>query len=61
MSTSHLTTELCRAGEHELAKEIAESVSVPKVIPIYMSSVFSFDDVPTLDSVYEGKRSEAHV
>ena len=57
MSTSHLTTELCRAGEHELAKEIAESVSVPKVIPIYMSSVFSFDDVPTLDSVYEGKKS----
>lgn len=57
MSTSHLTTKLCRAGEHELAKEIAESVSVPKVIPIYMSSVFSFDDVPTLDSVYEGKKS----
>lgn len=54
MSTSNLTTKLCRAGEHELAKEIAASVSVPKVIPIYMSSVFSFDDVPSLDSVYDG-------
>ena len=54
MSTSDLTTRICHAGGHELAKKIQSSVSVPKVIPIFTSSVFSFDDVPTLDSVYDG-------
>ena len=57
MSTTELTTKLCRSAENELAKKIASSVSVPKVIPIYMSSVFSFDDVPTLDSVYDESRN----
>ncbi|RVU54386.1 trans-sulfuration enzyme family protein [Anaerosphaera multitolerans] len=47
-------TELIHSGENEMAKKIAQSVSVPKVVPIYMSSVFSFDDVPSLDAVYEG-------
>lgn len=31
------------------------SVSTPKSIPIAMSSVFVFDDVETLDEVYEGQ------
>lgn len=50
-----LKTILTHAGENKVAKKIAESVSVPKVVPIYMSSVFSFDDVPTLDAVYNGE------
>jgi len=52
-----LMTRLAHAGEDEMAKNIAASVSMPKVIPIYMSSVFSFDDVETLDDVYEGRKS----
>lgn len=52
-----MTTRLVHTGENELAKKIAHSVSVPKVLPIYMSSVFSFDDVPSLDGVYEGRES----
>ncbi|SHH16962.1 cystathionine gamma-synthase [Anaerosphaera aminiphila DSM 21120] len=47
-------TEILHSGESEFAKKIAQSVSVPKVVPIYMSSVFSFDDVPSLDGVYAG-------
>lgn len=35
-----------------LGNKIPESVSPPKVLPIYMSSVFAFDDVETLDAVY---------
>src|SRR5699024_8570560 len=50
-----MMTRLTHAGENELAKKVAKSVSVPKVMPIYMSSVFSFDDVPSLDAVYDGK------
>ena len=49
-----LSTKLIHAGESEFAKKVAASVSQPKVMPIYMSSVFSFDDVPTLDAVYDG-------
>ena len=49
-----LMTRLTHSGENRAAKEIAKSVSVPKVVPIYMSSVFSFDDVPSLEGVYDG-------
>ncbi len=55
MAEKGMMTRLTHAGENELAKKVAKSVSVPKVMPIYMSSVFSFDDVPSLDAVYDGK------
>ena len=54
MKEKGLMTKLTHAGENELAKKVASSVSVPKVMPIYMSSVFSFDDVESLDAVYAG-------
>ena len=38
-----------------LGEKNPSSVSDAKSIPITMSSVFSFDDVETLDAVYEGK------
>ena len=50
-------TEILHSGEVEMAKKIAKSVSVPKVLPIYMSSVFSFDDVQSLDAVYDETES----
>ena len=52
--TKGLATRMIHAGENEIAKKVAQSVSVPKVMPIYMSSVFSFDDVASLDAVYDG-------
>ena len=57
MKGKGLMTRLTHSGENEMAKKIAASVSVPKVMPIYMSSVFSFDDVETLDGVYDGSQS----
>mgnify|MGYP000853071169 FL=1 len=42
-------TNLIHKGEQN-----PDSVSKPKTLPIFMTSVFSFDDVETLDSVYEG-------
>ena len=38
-----------------LGEKNPPSVSSSKSIPISMSSVFVFDDVETLDAVYEGK------
>ena len=55
MKESHMRTKLAHTGDLELAKKIQSSVSVPKVLPIYMSSVFTFDDVPSLDAVYAGE------
>ena len=49
-----LMTLMTHGGGHELGKKIVRSVSIPKVLPIYMNSVFSFDDVPSLDGVYDG-------
>lgn len=54
MKEKGMMTRLTHAGDAKFAKKVANSVSVPKVMPIYMSSVFSFDDVPSLDAVYEG-------
>ena len=55
MKESHMRTKLAHTGDLELAKKIQSGVSVPKVLPIYMSSVFTFDDVPSLDAVYAGE------
>jgi len=52
MKEKGMMTRLTHAGENAIAKKAAASVSVPKVIPIYMSSVFSFDDVDSLDAVW---------
>lgn len=46
----HIASKLIHSGE-----KYAESVSRSKTIPIVMTSVFSFDDVESLDAVYEGE------
>lgn len=43
-------TKLIHRGEQN-----PESISKSKTLPISMTSVFAFDDVETLDEVYEGK------
>jgi len=60
MNGKNIKTRLAHAGDNELAKKISSGVSVPKVLPIYMSSVFSFDDVPSLDAVY-AKEADGYV
>jgi methionine-gamma-lyase len=50
MKKKHFATKLIHWGE-----KYAESVSRSKSIPIVMTSVFSFDDVESLDAVYEGE------
>lgn len=60
MKQKQLSTTLIHTGEVEYAKKMAKQVSQPKVLPIYMNSVFSFDDVEMLDAVYE-QRAEGYV
>ena len=51
----NLSTELIHSGDGQYYKKIAESQSVPEVLPVYLSSVFAFDDVPSVDNIYEHK------
>lgn len=60
MEKKSLMTRVTHSGEVEFAKKLAKGVSFPKVLPIYMSSVFSFDDVPSLDAVYN-EEAEGYV
>ena len=55
-----LSTELIHSGDGQYYKEIAKSQSVPEVLPVYLSSVFAFDDVPSVDDIYE-HRADGYV
>lgn len=54
MNDKGFRTNIIHSGEVDFMKKVMSGVAVPKVAPIFMSSVFSFDDVPTLDGVYDG-------
>lgn len=54
MSENKLATLLNHHGDGQYYKKVAATGSVPEVLPIYMNSVFAFDDVPSVDNIYEG-------
>ncbi len=51
----NLNTRLLHTGDGQFYKQIAQSSSVPEVLPIYHTSVFAFDDVPSVDRIYDGE------
>ena len=51
----NLNTKLLHTGDGQFYKQVAKSSSVPEVLPIYRTSVFAFDDVPSVDMIYEGE------
>lgn len=53
-----LRTQMVTVGGLDTAKKIAdgEQFAVGQVLPIYLSSVFAFSDMETLDEVYEGTK-----
>ena len=55
-----LTTVLAHAGDGKKEKKYRGYASVPEVQPVYMTSVFAFDDVKSVDDIYEGE-SEGYV
>lgn len=60
MSEKNLSTRLIHTGDGNTYKKIAQSASVPEVLPIYLTSVFAFDDVPSVDAIYE-KEAEGYI
>ena len=55
MKLSNITTQLAHAGDGQFEKDLKDFNSVPEVLPVYMTSVFAFDDVASVDDIYEGK------
>ncbi|MDR1379443.1 MAG: aminotransferase class I/II-fold pyridoxal phosphate-dependent enzyme [Synergistaceae bacterium] len=55
MNSQNLSTKLIHTGDGQVCKELAKTASVPETFPIYLTSVFSFDDVPSVDAIYEGE------
>ena len=51
---SSITTLLAHSGDGQAEKKIRTFASVPEVQPVYMSSVFAFDDTQSVDDIYEG-------
>lgn len=60
MSEKELSTRLIHTGDGQDYRRLSSYQSVPEVLPVYLTSVFSFNDVPSLDDIYEGK-SEGYV
>ncbi len=52
---NNLNTRLNHTGDGQFYKQVAQSSSVPEVLPLYRTSVFAFDDVPSVDRIYEGE------
>ncbi|MBR1820613.1 MAG: aminotransferase class I/II-fold pyridoxal phosphate-dependent enzyme [Clostridia bacterium] len=48
-----LSTRLIHTGDGQFAKKLKQYASVPESLPIYQTSVFAFDDVPSVDAIYE--------
>ncbi len=55
MSEKKVTTDLAHAGDGQFEKTLRTFKSVPEVLPVYMTSVFAFDDVDSVDAIYEGE------
>jgi methionine-gamma-lyase len=53
MDGKRLSTELIHTGDGRVCRDLARTASVPETFPIYLTSVFSFDDVPSVDAIYD--------
>ena len=51
----NLQTSLLHTGDGQFYKRANKYSSVPEVLPVYRTSVFAFDDVPSVDRIYEGE------
>lgn len=60
MSEKELSTQLIHTGDGQDYKKFNNYKSVPEVLPIYCTSVFAFDDVPSVDAIYE-KEAEGYI
>lgn len=58
--SEELATRLAHAGDGKAEWTLRKYKSVPEVQPVYMTSVFAFDDIESVDDIYEG-RAEGYI
>ncbi|MDR1376535.1 MAG: aminotransferase class I/II-fold pyridoxal phosphate-dependent enzyme [Synergistaceae bacterium] len=60
MTQKNFSTRLIHTGDGQACKALGKTASVPETFPIYLTSVFTFDDVPSLDAIY-AREAEGYV
>ncbi|MBQ8525768.1 MAG: aminotransferase class I/II-fold pyridoxal phosphate-dependent enzyme [Clostridia bacterium] len=55
-----ISTKLIHTGDGQYYKKLNTYKSVPEVLPVYNTSVFAFDDVPSVDAIYD-KEAEGYI
>lgn len=58
--SEELATRLAHSGDGKAEWTLRKYKSVPEVQPVYMTSVFAFDDIESVDDIYEG-RAEGYI
>ncbi len=53
--SEELATRLAHSGDGIAEWTLRKYKSVPEVQPVYMTSVFAFDDIESVDDIYEGR------
>jgi methionine-gamma-lyase len=55
-----LSTQLLHTGDAKFAAKTAKMASLPETMPIYLTSVFAFDNVDDVDAIYE-KETDGYI
>jgi len=56
----NLSTRLLHTGDARFAGKVAGMSSLPETMPIYLTSVFAFDNVADVDAIYE-KETDGYI
>jgi len=56
----NLPTRLLHTGDAKFAGKVADMSSLPETMPIYLTSVFAFDNIADVDSIYE-KEADGYI
>ena len=60
MDKKQIATKLIHTGDGQDFKKLTAYQSVPEVLPIFATSVFAFDDVASVDEIYE-KEADGYI
>ena len=60
LDKTNIATKLIHTGDGQCCKALKQNASVPETFPIYLTSVFAFDDVPSVDAIY-GHEAEGYI
>ena len=60
MACDGMSSRLIHNGDGQFQRRLAASASLPETFPLYLTSVFTFDDAEAVDAIYE-KKAEGYI